>query len=136
MRRKSLLVLLLAVSLSFNIGFFVLASVLNVQAPSWPFAELGPALVQDSYSGRAPSLEAPFGMIGDVPGGYSLYMGNPLQESPSSNLSEWIDGIEYVVFYANPLQADVLIAVILVSLCPIVTVIAIGRKSFGSKKTR
>jgi hypothetical protein len=136
LRRKSLIVLLLAVSLGFNVGFFVLASVSETSTPIWPFAELGPALVQDSYRGRAPTLESPFGMIGDVPGGYSLYAGNALQTKPSHNLTEWISGLENIEFLTTLPAAEVLVSAVLISLCPLLIVIALGRKSFGSKKTR
>ncbi|MFX1367667.1 MAG: hypothetical protein ACFFAY_03610 [Promethearchaeota archaeon] len=136
MRRKSLVVLLLTLSLGFNIGFFVLTSLFETLAPVWPFAELGPALVQDSYFGRAPALEAPFGMIGDVPGGYSLYAGNPLQADLSSNLTGWILGIEHVSLRPSLLAADILVAAVLTSFCPAFIIVIMGRKSFGSKKTQ
>ena len=44
--------------------------------------------MQDSYYIRSPGLESPFGMIGDIPGGYPLYSGNPLQSDIPENLTD------------------------------------------------
>lgn len=123
MRKKHLLLLVMLLSLAFNVGFIIYqVSGVNDNA-SWIFPELGPAVIQDSYYGRAPGLESPIGLIGDIPGLYSMYRGNPLQTG------DWgIPGVSPSV--------EILILAIAFALVPIVVVVALGRRSYGSSKTQ
>lgn len=135
MKRSRLIPLVILISVIFNIGFATLASN-NVDGLDWIFGELGPALLQDSYYSRAPGLETLFGIIGDVPGGYSLYSGSPLQSSDTNATS----ALPYLAqpwptFGTGP-DASILILSVLFALVPLVSIIVIGRRSYGSTKTR
>ncbi len=102
----------------------------------WPFSDLGPAILQDSYLGRAPALESPFGMIGDIPGGYSLYSGSPVQASPLDSLEEWVSSPgPWIMPGPNP-SLEFLVIAAAFALVPLCLLAIIGRKSYGSTKTR
>ncbi|MHA1484271.1 MAG: hypothetical protein ACTSPR_03010 [Candidatus Thorarchaeota archaeon] len=102
----------------------------------WPFSDLGPAILQDSYLGRAPALESPFGMIGDIPGGYSLYTGSPVQAGSQDSLDEWI-GSPGPWIMSNPSpKLEFLVIAAAFALVPLCLLAIIGRKSYGSTKTQ
>jgi hypothetical protein len=84
---------------------------------------LGPAVIQDSNLGRAPALESPFGLIGDLPGLYSIYHGNPLQGSEEIS----------VVPTQN---SEMLLFALLFGIVPVILVLFLGRRSYGSSKTQ
>ena len=89
----------------------------------WLFPELGPAVIQDSGLGRSPALESPFGIIGDIPGCYSLYDGNPLQH----------------VDVGSPKQSsdmEIVILAIVFAIIPLTGVLILGRRSYGATKTQ
>ena len=134
MRKRGVLIVL-AISLGFNITFLFFMNAIEMPSADWLFTDLGPALMQDSYQNRAPSLESPFGMIGDLPGGYSFYVGNPLQTGPE-NLSAWILQIEPGEIQTPALGFEMMLGALIIALCPLVAVIILGRKSFGVAKTQ
>jgi hypothetical protein len=103
---------------------------------AWLFPELGPAVMQDSYFGRSPGLESPFGIIGDLPGGYSLYSGNPLQTIPDWDFSEWFVGQVGFALGASGVDLEPIIMAVLFGLVPLALVLLLGRKSYGSTKTQ
>lgn len=135
MRRRNLIPIVILLSVVFNIAFalFVTQGEVGVD---WPFFDLGPAVIQDSFYIRAPGLESPYGMIGDVPGGYSLYTGNPLQTGTSENLTGFL-GIQedWIVNYPN-YDVNTLVAAFLFAVVPLVVLIILGRRSYGSTKTQ
>jgi hypothetical protein len=122
LRKRTLIPVAILLSVIFNIGF-VLVNQGN-EILHWPFFELGPAVLQDSFFSRAPGLESVFGLIGDIPGGYSLYSGNPLQTGDWGDLT------------GSTLNPQILIMGILFALIPILIVIILGRRSYGSTKTQ
>ncbi|MFX0108815.1 MAG: hypothetical protein ACFE7R_11055, partial [Candidatus Hodarchaeota archaeon] len=134
-QKRHLVIGLILVSVVFNLSVLLLQSTSSRPQSSWYFPELGPAVIQDSFLGRAPSLESPFGMIGDIPGGYSLYSGNPLQKPMNSNVSEWIGGSAPWVLTKPQPSWNVLFSAILLALVPSSIIIMLGRRSFGSAKT-
>ena len=123
MRKKHLLLLVMVVSLLFNVIFVLIDSSTGSTDTSWMFVDLGPAGVQDSYFGRAPALESPIGLIGDIPGLFSMYRGNPLQNG-DWNVPKSGAGLEI-------LQLAVLFGII-----PLVLVLILGRRSYGYTKTQ
>jgi len=135
MRRRNLIPIVIVLSVAFNIGFAII-SMQDDGGITWPFFELGPAVIQDSFYMRAPGLESPFGMIGDVPGGYSLYTGNPLQTGSSEN---WIGFLgvqdEWLINYPNTDVSTIVLAV-LFTVIPFFVIIILGRRSYGSTKTQ
>lgn len=92
--------------------------------------------MQDSYSNRAPALESPFGMIGDIPGGYPLYVGCPLQSNPPETLSPWIPSCDFGAWNLLTENIEMLLTALLISLIPLLVILVLGRKSFGSAKTQ
>jgi hypothetical protein len=136
MTRRQILVLLLFASTAFNVLFVIVIGVGDDIQTRWAFADLGPAVIQDSYHERAPALESPFGMIGDVPGGYSLYSGNPLQSGISHELSDWISGEVPFSVEGGAIQFDYLMLAALFAFVPLIVIIIAGRRSFGSAKTQ
>ncbi len=123
MRKKHLLLSELLLSLAFNVGFITYHATGASGSVSWIFPELGPAVIQDSYYGRALGLESPIGLIGDIPGLYSMYRGNPPQTG------DWdIPGV-------SP-NGEILIIAIAFALIPTIIVVALGRRSYGSSKTQ
>ncbi|MHA1924369.1 MAG: hypothetical protein ACXABV_06000 [Candidatus Thorarchaeota archaeon] len=136
MTRRQLLVLLILASTAFNVLFIIVAGTESQAESEWPFVDLGPAVIQDSYHNRAPVLESPFGMIGDVPGGYSPYSGNPLQNDVPEGLSDWIAGETPFSVEDMLIQIEYLLLAVLFAIIPLLVIIIAGRKSFGSAKTQ
>ena len=135
MRKGSLLIVIILLTSAFNIGFLLMSSSTDENTSFWPFYDLGPAIIQDSYYVRAPGLESPFGLIGDIPGGYSLYSGNPLQ-TYSSNTSDWIINQEAMGLAEISFGSEQLFLALGFTIIPFIFVIFLGRKSYGATKTR
>ena len=55
MRRRNLIPIVILLSVVFNIGFAII-SMQDVGGFNWPFFDLGPAVIQDSFYMRAPGL--------------------------------------------------------------------------------
>jgi hypothetical protein len=135
MRRRNLIPIAILLSVVFNIGFALIVTQ-GEGGIDWPFFDLGPAVIQDSFYVRAPGLESPYGMIGDVPGGYSLYSGNPLLTGTSENLTGFLGvPIDWIVVYPN-YDVNTLVASLLFAVVPLVVIIILGRRSYGSTKTQ
>jgi hypothetical protein len=135
-RKARLILLALVVALIFNVVFIVFHNTEEPNSSSWPFLDLGPGLMQDSYNNRAPALESPFGMIGDIPGGYSLYAGCPLQPNPPDTLLPWIPSVDSWALQSPSGDSRMAFVALLVSIIPLGAVLLLGRKSFGSAKTQ
>lgn len=134
LRKTVILPIIIGLSLVFNIGFIVGLQGFN-EAISWPFIDLGPAVMQDSYLIRAPGLESPFGMIGDIPGGYPLYLGNPLLSEESMNNSA--SATSNLWNYGTPaFDTNILVIILCFAIIPIFIVVVLGRRSYGSSKTQ
>ena len=123
MNGKKVMLVAIIVSLTFNILFIVSQITTDSESVSWLFPELGPAVVQDSGFGRAPAIESPFNIIGDLPGSYSLYDGNPLQ---------YID----VAPQQHSSGVEVLLLAIAFCVIPLSFVLILGRRSYGASKTQ
>ena len=123
MKGKRVIILLLVVSVLFNITFISIQTMREDADPQWIFPELGPAVIQDSAFGRSPVLESPIGIIGDLPGGYSLYNGNPLQTGNLTIPIQYID-------------ESVLVIIVVLGVIPTLAVFIMGRRSYGSSKTQ
>jgi hypothetical protein len=135
MRRRNLIPIAIVVSVAFNFGFALL-STQGDMGIVWPFYDLGPAVIQDSFYMRAPGLESPFGIIGDIPGGYSLYTGNPLQTSSQETLTG-ILGVQEDWMVTHPIYDVITVVVaLLFAVVPFFAIIIIGRRSYGSSKTQ
>jgi hypothetical protein len=134
LKKRVLILVVFLVSFLFNMIFLVITYLQNGADSGWIFPELGPAVIQDSYHNAAPGLESPFGMIGDIPGGYSLYSGNPLQSGVFENLTNWVNGPNQ--WSISALQPDLgpLFLSIAIALIPIFFVLILGRKSYGASK--
>ena len=91
--------------------------------------------MQDSYYIRAPGLESPYGMIGDIPGGYPLYSGNPLQSGSPENLTDSIDSVDWQ-FTAPALDMNTVLLAISFAIVPVALILILGRRSYGSTKTQ
>jgi hypothetical protein len=118
-----MILIVMLCSLAFN-GIFMASLALNPQTEAtWIFPDLGPAVVQDSNIGRAPALESPFGLIGNIPGLYSIYHGNPLQ------------GIEGGIV-SSYLNVEMILLALVIGIVPISIVLILGRRSYGSSKTQ
>ena len=134
MRKSTVLVAIIFMSITFNIGYTIIAQTQD-QTVRWPLFEIGPSIVQDSYYIRAPGLESPFGIIGDIPGGYSLYTGSPLQTESQDNLTDssvpqsWTYGLPRV-------EWSVILLGVLFAAVPLSLILLLGRKSYGSTKTQ
>lgn len=121
----------------FSIGFAFLIGSGSGATIVWPFPELGPSIIQDSYSFRAPILETLHGILGDSPGGYSLYRGSPIV-SPFRHIDTMPVHIPFEV-YPVATQEDnlqILALFALFSIIPPAIVFLIGRSSYGRKKAR
>ena len=127
MRRRTLIPIVILLSFAFNIGFALLTTT-GTSDINWPFADLGPAVIQDSFYMRAPGLESPFGMIGDVPGGYSLYIGNPLQTGPAESTTTFLE--------VQTLNTGTIVLALSFAVLPLLVIIVLGRRSYGSTKTQ
>jgi hypothetical protein len=126
--------MVILLSIIFNLGFAVFTQ--GEVDTNWPFVELGPAVIQDSFYMRAPGLESPYGMIGDVPGGYSLYTGNPLQTGPLDNVSGFLDSdVSWIIHYPN-YGINTIVIALMFTVIPLAVIVIIGRKSYGSTKTQ
>ena len=134
--RKRIILITLVISVSFNVLAAFAVNAFPRTSQAWLFPDLGPGVLQDSYYSRAPALESLFGAIGDVPGGYSLYAGSPLQGGFSNNLSTWMAGsLPWSLSTLNP-HASVPLAAIVLAFVPLLAAFIIGRRSYGSTKTR
>lgn len=134
--RKRLLLSILMGSLFLNVCSIVIIQMHAESPASWPFPEIGPGIIQDSYHDQAPVLESPFGMIGDVPGGYSLYAGSPIQSFSDQNLSTMIGPYVSWALPAITLDIEIVLLAALVIIVPLAIVSVIGRRSYGTAKTR
>ncbi|MHA1905890.1 MAG: hypothetical protein ACW98Y_01230 [Candidatus Thorarchaeota archaeon] len=123
MRKKHLIIIVMLCTLAFNSICILTLSINRQTESSWIFPDLGPAVVQDSYYGRAPALESPYGPIGDIPGLYSIYHGNPLQGTDGGFVT------------LSPITEMILLA-LLFGIVPIIIVLFLGRRSYGSSKTQ
>jgi len=133
MRRRNLIPIVIVLSVVFNFGF---AIVITQEGIDWPFFDLGPAVIQDSFYMRAPGLETPFGIIGDVPGGYSLYTGSPLQTGTSENITGLLGIQGDLMFGFQNYKMDVLVLALLFAIVPLFVILILGRRSYGSTKTQ
>lgn len=135
MRRRSLIPIVIVLSVVFNISF----AVYTMQEDGgvlWPFFDLGPAVIQDSSYMRAPGLETPYGIIGDVPGGYSLYTGNPLQTGSTENLTGFLGIQEFWGTTYAEYDISIIVVALLFATVPLFVIIILGRRSYGSTKTQ
>lgn len=123
MNGKKIVLAFIIISTSFNFLFIVSQDSTHSEDVQWLFPELGPAVIQDSGFGRSPALESPFNIIGDLPGSYPLYDGNPLQH----------DG---VAIRQHPVEGEVLFIAIAFCVIPLSFVLVIGRRSYGASKTQ
>lgn len=134
MRKSTLLAVIIFLSIAFNVGYAITAQSQG-QTVRWPFFEIGPSIIQGSYYIRAPGVESPFGIIGDIPGGYSLYTGSPLQGGTHGNLTDssvpqsWTYGLPRI----NP---NIILLGILFAAIPLSLILLLGRRSYGSTKTQ
>ena len=123
MNGKKLILGTLVLSLAFN-AIFVIAEGLTMPGSSgWMFPDLGPAVIQDSSYDRAPALESPIEMIGDLPGLYPIYQGNPLQQVNETH-----------ILHGNGLDMLPLAAVF--GFVPFLILFILGRRSYGISKTQ
>ena len=134
MRKKLLLLTIIVLSCIFNIGFAIFIESAS-QPVRWFTPELGPAIMQDSYYVRAPGLESPFGIIGDIPGGYSLYSGNPLQSGQLNNSTEVYATLNWFTAQAG-IELSMLLLSLLIGVIPLLVILLVGRRSYGSTKTQ
>ncbi len=134
LNKKLIIPIVIALSLIFNIGFALTFQNTN-QSSSWLFSDLGPAVMQDSYYIRAPGLESPYGMIGDIPGGYPLYSGNPLQADAPENPTNSSDLIDWQ-FSTSSFDMNAVLLAISFAVIPVALILILGRRSYGSTKTK
>lgn len=134
LNKRILILVVFLLSFIFNMLFSIITYIQNDTESDWIFPELGPAVIQDSYHNRVPGLESPFGMIGDIPGGYSLYSGNPLQSGVYGNLTNWVNGPNQWSVSAQQPDLGPLILSVAIALIPIIFVFLLGRKSYGASK--
>jgi len=134
LKKKWLIPIAIVLSLIFNIGFALTFQNTN-QSSSWLFSDLGPAVMQDSYYIRAPGLESPYGMIGDIPGGYPLYSGNPLQADAPENPTNSSDLIDWQ-FSTSSFDMNAVLLAISFAMIPVAMILILGRRSYGSTKTK
>ena len=133
MRKKIAIPIIIVMSIIFNIGYAIASQDSN-KTIEWPFSELGPAIMQDSYYVRAPGVESPFGIIGDVPGGYSIYSGSPLQSGPVDRYNDSLSVFNPTYRLAS-MDLGVIILGVLFAVVPVTLILILGRKSYGSTKT-
>ena len=134
MRKKWIIPIVIAISLAFNFGY-ALAYLNTDQSSSWLFKDLGPAVMQDSYYIRAPGLESPYGIIGDIPGGYPLYSSNPLHSDFYDNFTRSTETSDWNYGAPIPNMNTVLLAIIFVAV-PVALILILGRRSYGITKTQ
>jgi len=134
LRKKWIIPIIIVISLAFNFGFaFVYQN--TDQSSYWLFTDLGPAVMQDSYYIRAPGLESPYGIIGDIPGGYPLYLGNPLQSDLYDNYTIPIEPTDWQ-YGALITDMNAVILAIIFTVVPVALIVILGRRSYGSTKTQ
>jgi len=134
LKKKWIVPLAIGISLIFNFGF-VFANQSTGNLGSWLFWDLGPAIMQDSYYIRAPGLESPYGIIGDVPGGYPLYSGNPLEPYFSENLTGNSNPVNWNLTPAS-YSLNAMMLAISFAILPLAVILILGRRSYGSTKTQ
>ncbi|MBD3406042.1 MAG: hypothetical protein GF411_07960 [Candidatus Lokiarchaeota archaeon] len=134
MNRKKLLTIGLIGSVLLNCLAMVIL-VNRANSPNWMFPEIGPAIMQDSYHNRAPAIESPFGIIGDIPGGYSIYSGGAMVGYIDYTFNIPVQLVRPTVFSMQQTDAIVIITAILFAIVPILIIIILGRKSYGLSKT-
>ena len=88
--------------------------------------------MQDSYYFRAPGLESPYGIIGDIPGGYPLYYGNPLQSYLPENLTDSSNPMDL----QSSFDMNAVLLAISFAVIPVALILILGRRSYGSTKTK
>lgn len=123
MNGRKLIIIGIIVSVTFNLLFALGEHSIESADSYWLFPDLGPAIIQDSAFGRAPALESPIGIIGDLPGFYSMYDGSPLQyvnDTGVARISELEPLLLALVFCATPF----------------IILLILGRRSYGSSKTQ
>jgi len=122
---------------SFCIFFPLFHSLQASGGLAWPFPDLGPSIVQDSFSFRSPILETIHGVLGDIPGGYSLYRGNPVV-SPIMHENPISADVPFQIYPVGPQLSNVQVITLFIvsSLIPPAIIILIGRSSYGRKKAR
>ena len=134
-RNGQIILFIIIISTTFNVFFLFLQSSADENPLTWLFTDLGPAIIQDSYSMRAPGLESPYGLIGDIPGGYSLYNGNPLQTSIPDTLSDWLVSQSDLILTNSQFNPIPLFLALGFTIIPLLFVLLMGRKSYGASKT-
>lgn len=133
MKKKWIIPIVIVLSLIFNIGIALSAQSIN--HTSWLFTDLGPAVMQDSFYVRSPGLESPYGIVGDIPGGYPIYVGNPLQSNSPDNLTSSSNIVDWDYSGSTPEMGTVLLAIVF-AIVPITLILILGRRSYGSTKTQ
>ncbi|MHA1637367.1 MAG: hypothetical protein ACTSUO_04760 [Candidatus Thorarchaeota archaeon] len=134
-RNGQIILFIIIISTTFNVFLLFLQSSADENPLTWLFTDLGPAIIQDSYSTRAPGLESPYGLIGDIPGGYSLYNGNPLQTSIPDTLSDWLVSQSDLILTNSQYNPIPLFLALGFTIIPLLFVLLMGRKSYGASKT-
>ena len=134
MKKRWIIPIAIVLSVAFNIGFVLAGQTAHGTIP-WSFVDIGPAVMQDSYYIRSPGLESPFGIIGDVPGGYPLYSGNPLQSGLPDNVTFISNTIEWS-FGPPALNMSSVVLAIICTVIPLGLILLLGRRSYGSTKTQ
>jgi len=134
LRKKWMIPIIIVISLAFNFGFAFFYQNTG-QSSYWLFTDLGPAVMQDSYYIRAPGLESPYGIIGDIPGGYTLYLGNPLQSDLYDNYTIPIEPTDWQYGAPIPNMSTISLAIIFAAV-PVALIVILGRRSYGSTKTQ
>ncbi|TXT56462.1 MAG: hypothetical protein BAJATHORv1_20051 [Candidatus Thorarchaeota archaeon] len=131
-KRRIILVILIG-SIFFNIASIWALSGKG-DFDGWIFPDIGPAIMQDSYHNRAPALETPFGMVGDIPGGYSLYTGGLLVNNVNQGFNNTIQLVTPSVRPSPEIDTIMIICAVLITTIPFLTIAFLGRRSYGSAK--
>ncbi|MHA1862671.1 MAG: hypothetical protein ACTSWA_02800, partial [Candidatus Thorarchaeota archaeon] len=74
-------------------------------------------------------------MIGDIPGGYPLYSGNPLQADAPENPTNSSDLIDWQ-FSTSSFDMNAVLLAISFAVIPVAMILILGRRSYGSTKTK
>ena len=134
MRKTTLIPIIVFLSVALNISCAITCQ-MQTHHGMWLFPEIGPSIVQDSYYIRAPGVESPFGIIGDIPGGYSLYTGSPLQVGEFNN--QTYSQMDTAWIYGQPtFDYSIILLGVLFTVVPVSLILLLGRRSYGSTKTR
>ncbi len=134
--RKGVLLLVMTALLVLVVGTTLAVTSSTRGQVDWLFPELGPAVIQDTQYGRAPMLDSPFSLFGDVPGGYSPYWGNPLVDELAIDGWEWVELQEGLNPRAYTADIGILLQGLLITVVPLIVVLFAGRRSYGTSKTR